>query len=79
MATGGTQGFRNDALGPALDAAIGGDARKLYDLLTLLGGLPGPRANAGLVAAFAAECAGRGKRADDRFSRTVRWTANSLS
>jgi hypothetical protein len=64
MATGGAQGFRNEALSPALDKAIGGDPRALYELLARLGGLPGPRANAGLVAAFAAECAGRAKKAD---------------
>ena len=64
MASGGAQGFRNEALGPALDKAIAGDPRTLYELLARLGGLPGPRANAGLVAAFASECAGRGKKAD---------------
>jgi len=57
-------GFRNEALSPALDAAIGGDPRALYELLARLGGLPGPRANAGLIGAFANECAGRGKKAD---------------
>jgi hypothetical protein len=64
MSTAGVQGFRNDALGPALNTAIAGDPRSLYELLARLGGLPGPRANAGLIAAFAAECAGRGKKAD---------------
>ncbi len=64
MASGAAHGFRNEALGPALDVAIKGDPRTLYELLARLGGLPGPRANAGLVAAFASECAGRGKKAD---------------
>jgi hypothetical protein len=59
-----TQGFKNDALARALDEAIAGDARSLYDLLARLGGLPGPRENAGVVAAFAAECAARGAKAD---------------
>ncbi len=51
----------------ALDLAIGSaDAspRALYDLLGRNSGLPGPRVNEGVVAAFAGECAARGARAD---------------
>src|SRR5271155_158992 len=59
-----SQGFRSEALTRALDDAVGGDARALYELLARLGGLPGPRANAGVVLAFANECAARGTRAD---------------
>jgi hypothetical protein len=57
-------GFRSEALTRALDEAIAGDARALYELLARVGGLPGPRANAGVVAAFANECSARGARAD---------------
>jgi hypothetical protein len=57
-------GFRNEALTRALDQAITGDARALFELLGRVSGLPGPRANMALVAAFASECAARGKRAD---------------
>jgi hypothetical protein len=59
-----TQGFRSEALSKALDEAVAGDARALYELLARVGGLPGPRANAGVVLAFSNECAARGKRAD---------------
>jgi hypothetical protein len=59
-----SQGFRSEALTRALDAAVAGDARALYELLARMGGLPGPRANAGVVLAFANECAARGARAD---------------
>ena len=58
------QGFRSEALTHALDAAIAGDARALYELLARMGGLPGPRANAGVILAFSNECAARGKTAD---------------
>ena len=57
-------GFRNEALTLALDQAIGGDTRALYELLARVSGLPGPRANMGLVAAFASECVARGAKAD---------------
>jgi hypothetical protein len=59
-----TQGFRSEALTRALDEAVRGDSRALYELLARLGGLPGPRANAGVILAFANECAARGKAAD---------------
>src|SRR6202044_3407893 len=59
-----SQGFRSEALTRALDDAVAGDARALYDLLARVGGLPGPRANAGVVLAFANECAARGTKAD---------------
>lgn len=66
MATSGQRqaGFRDEALTRALDEAILGDARSLYELLARVSGLPGPRANMALVAAFASECAARGARAD---------------
>ena len=59
--------FRNEALAVALDAAIVGEGKShlpLFDLLGRNSGLPGPRANMGVVAAFAGECAVRGARAD---------------
>jgi hypothetical protein len=59
-----SQGFRSEALSRALDEAVAGDARALYELLARVGGLPGPRANAGVVLAFANECAARGAKAD---------------
>jgi hypothetical protein len=57
-------GFRSEALTQALDVAVNGDPRGLYELLARVGGLPGPRANAGVVLAFANECSARGKNAD---------------
>ena len=52
----------------ALDLAIAQPTptgtRALYDLLGRNSGLPGPRANLGVVTAFAGECAARGARAD---------------
>jgi hypothetical protein len=59
-----SQGFRSEALSRALEEAVAGDARALYELLARVGGLPGPRANAGVILAFANECAARGKSAD---------------
>src|SRR5580658_8821068 len=59
-----SQGFRSEALTQALDVAVGGDTRALYELLARMGGLPGPRVNSGVVLAFANECAARGTRAD---------------
>jgi hypothetical protein len=54
--------FRDEALGPALDAAMrrNGDRAPLYDKLRRASGLPGPRLNMGLVRAFASEAARRG-------------------
>jgi hypothetical protein len=54
----------DDALGQAIDTAIRGEPRPLYGLLARSSGLPGVRANAGIVLAFASHCATRGKRAD---------------
>lgn len=67
-----SQGFRNDALPRALDEAIGGDARSLFELLARLGGLPGPRPNEGIIAAFAVECGARGAKADALVARMAR-------
>src|ERR1700760_3243458 len=58
------QGFRSEALTVAFDEAVAGDPRALYELLARVGGLPGPRANAGVVLAFSNECTARGKRTD---------------
>lgn len=58
------EGFRNEALTIALDGAIAGKPLPLYDLLGRASGLPGTRINRGVVDAFAAECAARGKKAD---------------
>ncbi len=59
-----SEGFRSEALTKALDEAVTGEARALYELLARVGGLPGPRANAGVVLAFSNECVARGKKAD---------------
>jgi hypothetical protein len=64
-----SQGFRSEALTKALDEGVAGDARALYELLARVGGLPGPRANAGVVLAFANECAARGAKADALVTR----------
>jgi hypothetical protein len=53
-----------DPLGQAIDTAIAGQPRALYAFLARSSGLPGVRANAGIVLAFASHCATRGKRAD---------------
>lgn len=58
------EGFRNEALARALEEAIAGKPFPLYDLLARASGLPGTRINRGVVDAFAAECAARGKKAD---------------
>ena len=58
------QAVRNDAITRALDKAIAGDPRPLYSELARVSGLPGPRANMGVLEAFADECAARGERAD---------------
>jgi hypothetical protein len=64
MRAGALQGFRNESLTKALDDGIRGDARALFELLARVGGLPGPRANQGVIDAFAAECIARGAAAD---------------
>ena len=64
-----SQGFRSEALTRALDEAVTGDPRGLYELLARVGGLPGPRANAGVVLAFANECVARGAKADALVTR----------
>jgi hypothetical protein len=46
----------NEPLDRAIDTALRGDKRPLYDLLTRGSGLPGPRHNRGLVDAFVAAC-----------------------
>jgi hypothetical protein len=53
-----------DVLGRAIDGAIGGDNRPLFAFLARHSGLPGVRANASIVTAFASHVATRGKRAD---------------
>jgi hypothetical protein len=55
--------FKNEALGRALDKAISGDPRPLQSELSRLSGLPGPRANHGVMDAFAEECAARPRQA----------------
>lgn len=54
-------GFRNEMLSNALESALKGSPRPLYDLLGRHSGLPGTRANMGIVQAFAEECAIRGE------------------
>jgi hypothetical protein len=48
----------------ALETAIGGDVRPLYDFLCRVSGLPGNRVNQTILVAFAESCAARGKSAD---------------
>ena len=60
----GKNALKNEALIRALDGAIAGDPRPLYSELARLSGLPGPRANMGVLEAFADACALRGERAD---------------
>jgi hypothetical protein len=62
--SGGRLGFRNEALAQALEAAIQGSPRSLYSELARHSGLPGVRANMGIVRAFAEECALRGAPSD---------------
>lgn len=52
-----TEGFKSEALRAALQAAVRGDSRALEQLLCKFGGMPGPRPNLKLAAAFAAELA----------------------
>lgn len=49
------EGIKNEALKQALDEALAGEPRRLEDLLARHGGLPGPRPNLKLAAAFGAE------------------------
>jgi hypothetical protein len=54
----------SDPLSVALDEAIAGRERRLYDLLTRGSRLPGPRANDALAEAFVQACRARGPSAD---------------
>lgn len=54
----------NDALTKAIDLAVSGNTRALYDALTRGSWLPGPRINEGLAQQFADEVRARGGRAD---------------
>lgn len=63
--TAAATGFRDPALGPALDAALVPAGRAaFYDRLRRASGLPSPRVNQGLVAAFGVEAAKRGAAVD---------------
>ena len=53
-----------DVISKAIDTAIAGDVRPLYDRLTRNSGLPGPRVNEAVLEAFAEDCKVRGARAD---------------
>lgn len=57
---------RTDArpLDIALDTALAGNVRPLYEFLCRVSGLPGVRINTSIVLAFAQACESRGKRAD---------------
>lgn len=58
--------LRNAELADALDEAVERDKTdRLYKLLGLASGLPGPRANMALANAFATDLAARGKKADE--------------
>jgi hypothetical protein len=57
-------GFRNESLAQALESALSGSPRPLYAELARCSGLPGTRANMGIVRAFAEECAIRGAACD---------------
>ena len=56
--------LKNEAVTRAIDVALAGNPRPLYSELTRVSGLPGPRANMGVLDAFADECVLRGERAD---------------
>ncbi len=57
---GATQmGLQSEALRSALEKALAGEPRALEDLLARFGGLPSPRPNLTLAAAFGEELAGR--------------------
>jgi hypothetical protein len=60
------EGLRSEAITAALDEAIRTPDRqpdRLYKLLAVASGLPGPRMNTGVAQGFANECAARGKAA----------------
>jgi hypothetical protein len=57
-------GFRNEAFIKAFDAAVSGTRLPLFSLLARASGLPGVKTNDTVLAAFAEECAARGKSAD---------------
>jgi hypothetical protein len=59
MSTSANEGFRNEALLTALEAALGGRPATLESLLSRLGHADSPRPNLRLAAAFGAELAAR--------------------
>jgi hypothetical protein len=59
------EGLRNEAITAALDEALQtGKPERLYKLLGLASGLPGPRMNTHVASAFAHDCAHKGWLAD---------------
>jgi hypothetical protein len=69
------EGLRNEAITAALDEAVKGRVDRLYKLLALASGLPGPRMNLAVALGFANECALRGKLADKLVDRMAALTA----
>src|SRR4029079_19517476 len=63
------EGLRNPAITEALDEAVRGSHDRLFKVLALASGLPGPRMNIGVALAFAHECAARGKAAEKLVER----------
>lgn len=59
----GSEGLRSEALQAAFKTALAGNSAELEDLLARHGGLPGPRPNSKLAAAFGAEINGQTKNA----------------
>jgi len=67
----GTSSTFDEQLTTRLDRALTGDVEPLYQLLANHGGLPGVRANARTVDAFARACAARGGAASERLVLTM--------
>jgi hypothetical protein len=66
------EGLRSEAITTALDEAVRVGERahdRLFKVLAVASGLPGPRMNAGVAVGFANECAARGKAADKLIER----------
>ena len=59
------EGLRGDAIQTAFREAVAGSPNRLYSLLSNASGLPGTRANLVMAQAFAVECVGVGKPADN--------------
>jgi hypothetical protein len=80
MRPGQTREGRPDTLAPAVEQALGGTTKPLYDLLMRGSGLPGTRVNMPLAEAFAAATLGFEDARVDKFLDTLlRTSADELS